>query len=233
MNVHTSTIVQFDTKTVHLRRARSLLNLASCRSFFLQFVSKTIASAIVSLPFRYRAQSLALASSVSGASPSLSTSPLRRQNRWISLGARVQRSLCMQAKFPPLNTSTRYSSEEVRRAWRASLWILYGPLSKRSSWINRTKGQPGEDGLDLCLILLDLPKSRQGLGPGFPSGLHLLNRFPEVLMRALGCCCWWVRPTLSRDQCGHCFPCQQNGRVAGLSCGFQGHTTSWGGGGRR
>ena len=139
--------VRYKTKTVHLRRARSLLNFASCHSFFLRFVSKTTASATISLPFRYWAQSLALASSVSGASPSLSTSPLRWRNRQISLGARVQRSLCMQAKFPPLNTSTRYSSEEVRRAWRASLWILYGPLSKRSSWINRTKGRQGRMGL--------------------------------------------------------------------------------------
>ena len=123
-------IQQYKMKTVYSHRAHSLLNLASCRSFFLRFVSKTTASATVSLPFWYRAQSLALVSSVPGASPSLSTSPLRRRNRRISLGARVQRSLCMQAKFPPLNTSTRYSSVEVWSAWRASLWILYGPSQR-------------------------------------------------------------------------------------------------------
>ena len=109
---------------------------------------------------------------------------------------------------------------------------IWAPL-KEELMDQSHKGQPGEDGLDLCLILLDLPKSRQGLRPGFLAGLHLLNRFPEVLMGALGCCCWWVRPTLFRDQCGHCFPCQQNGRVVCLSCGFRGHTTNWGGGGCR
>ena len=155
------------TKTIYLRRARSLLNFASCRSFFLRLVSKTIASATVSLPFRYRAQSLALASSVLGASPSLSTSPLRRRNRWISLGARVQRSLCMQAKFPPLNTSTRYSSVEVRRAWSASLWILYGPLSKRSSWINRTKGSQGRMGLTSVWYFLISPRADRAWGLDF------------------------------------------------------------------
>ena len=71
--------VRYKTKTVHLRKACSLLNFASCRSFFLQFVSKITASATVSLPFRYQAQSLALASSVLGASPSLSMSPLRQR----------------------------------------------------------------------------------------------------------------------------------------------------------
>ena len=71
---------------------------------------------------------------------------------------------------------------------------IWAPL-KEELMDQSHKGQPGEDGLDLCLILLDLPKSRQGLGPGFSAGLHLLNRFPEVLTRAFGCCFWWVRPT--------------------------------------
>ena len=66
---------------------------------------------------------------------------------------------------------------------------IWAPL-KEELMDQSQKGQPGEDGFNLGLVLLDLPKSRQGPGPGFSAELHLLNRFPEVLMRALGCCCW-------------------------------------------
>ena len=154
-------------RTVHFCKAHSLLNFTNWHSFFLRFISTTITSATVILPLWYRAQSLALASSLSGASPSWSTSPLRQRKRQMSLGARVQWSLCMQAKFPPLNTSTRYSSAEVRRAWRASLWILYGPLSKRSSWINRTKGSQGRMGLTSVWYFLISPRADRALGLDF------------------------------------------------------------------
>ena len=51
-----------------------------------------------------------LASSLVSISPYLSMSPLIMWNRWISLGARVHQSRCMQAKLPPPNTSSRYCS---------------------------------------------------------------------------------------------------------------------------
>ena len=63
-----------------------------------------MASPGVKWSFLYFLQSSLLASSLSRASPMESTSPLSLLNNLTSLGARVHRSLCMQARFPPPNT---------------------------------------------------------------------------------------------------------------------------------
>ena len=88
-------------------------------------------------------QSAFLASSLSVVYPIESVSSLSLLNNRISFGARVQRFLCMQAKFPPPNTSIKYSSPAILRALMASLLILYGPWSKSSSWMTLTKGLQG------------------------------------------------------------------------------------------
>ena len=119
------TIIQHSTQGAQSWAKTRFLSLLSWTLIFLLLsVSSTVASAADNLPLLNFCQSSSLASWERGSIPRRSSSPLNWRNKQMSLGARVHQSLCIQPRFDPSNTWTRWSSVTSLRASRALREIL-------------------------------------------------------------------------------------------------------------
>ena len=115
-------IIQYSTQGAQdWARTRFLSLLSWTRILLLFSVSSTVASATDNLPLLNFCQLSSLASWERGSIPRRSSSPFNRRNKRMSLGARMHWSLCMQARFDPSNTRTRWSSLRASRAPREIL----------------------------------------------------------------------------------------------------------------
>ena len=79
----------------------------------------------------------------------------------MSLGASVHQSLCMQARFPPPNTSTMYASAATHRAWMACRCHPCKALCQRGVHAPAHKSWPDSIGsTSSCSFLISLSDVR-------------------------------------------------------------------------